>query len=250
MRRITLSFLIVFFVACSLIGVDALGTCGDGFCDLKTEGYEDCPEDCIKEENLGEADFLNEQIDVEKCYVGGKEVPCPRAEQSTILPKSLQKNYSDSIFIVPLITTIIALILLLILKIKIAGKTLKEYLWPIKYYILGSILIVISQYVIGLRYNLPFFLRITQALWVLMVVFSLVSLIKKDDGFNAQNAIILGILYSFIIHGLKVSIRYFFYDKPVWYLIDRFFYGSILVMATVMILGPLLIHLRKRGVSL
>ena len=211
--------------------------CGNGFCDLSVESAENCPEDCIQEENTN-------QTEIETTYI-------PLSD-TRILPGSLQRDYSDLTFIIPLIITIIAFIFLLISKITIAGKTLKDYLWPIKYYILGAILIVISQYTIALPLSsqYPLLLNFTQVLWILMVIFSLIKLIKINERFTIINAIVLGILYSFIIHGLKISIRYFFYDKPVWYLMDRFLYGSLLVMITVIIIGSVFIYLKKKKVRL
>ena len=244
MKRICILILIILM---NISLVQAI--CGDGFCDLSNENYDLCPEDCIKEENYpNRTTTLVEQT--EKCYVGSDLVPCPQEEQSRILPLNLQKKYNDLFFLIPLITVVITLILLFVFKTRIAGKTLKEYLWPIKYYVLGAILIAISQYVIGLNYNIPYFLNLTQALWALMIVFSLIKLIKTYKDFNILNVLILGVLYSIIIHGLKVSIRYFFYFKPVWYLLDRFLYGGILVMIIVLIVGPIFIYLKKKGIKI
>jgi len=211
--------------------------CGNGLCNLNVESYENCPEDCIQEENI-------EPTEAETSYI-------PLSD-TYILPESLQKDYGDMVFIIPFITVIIVFVILWISKATIAGKTLKDYLWPIKHYIIGAVLVVISQYIIALplssRY--PLILNFTQALWILMVIFSLIKLIKTNDKFTVINAVILGILYSFIIHGLKISIRYFFYDRPVWYLMDRFLYGAFLVMITVLIIGPIFIYLKKKGAKI
>ncbi len=32
---------------------------------------------------------------------------------------------------------------------KIFGKTLKEYIWPIKYYLIDAVLVIISQYYVA-----------------------------------------------------------------------------------------------------
>ncbi|NQU98423.1 hypothetical protein HQ533_03065 [Candidatus Woesearchaeota archaeon] len=240
---------ICFLILIILINISLVqAICGDGFCDLSNENYDLCPEDCIEEDKLDRATTLVEQT--EKCYAGDDLVPCPREEQSRILPLSLQKKYNDLFFLIPLITVVITLMLLFVFKTRIAGKTLKEYLWPIRYYVLGAILIAISQYVIGLKYNIPYFLNLTQALWALMIVFSLIKLIKTYGDFNISNVLVLGVLYSIIIHGLKVAIRYFFYFKPVWYLLDRFLYGSLLVMIIALITGPIFIYLKKKGVEI
>ena len=95
---------------------------------------------------------------------------------------------------------------------KIFGKTLKEYLWPIRFYILISVLVVISQYYIALPLmdRVPFILNLTQALWAMMVALSVIKL-SLYYNFNFKNILFLGVLYSFIIHGLKAFVfRVFF----------------------------------------
>ncbi|MBI2660863.1 hypothetical protein HYX09_01190 [Candidatus Woesearchaeota archaeon] len=56
---------------------------------------------------------------------------------------------------------------------KIFGKTLKEYIWPIRYYILVVVLVVVSQYYVALPLirDYPYILNLTQALWALMIAF-------------------------------------------------------------------------------
>lgn len=131
---------------------------------------------------------------------------------------------------------------------KIFGKTLKEYLAPIKYYILASVLIVVSQYTVALplSHQYPFLLNLTQGLWAAMVALAVIKLVRKND-FGIKNLLVTGLLFSFIIHGLKIAIRYFFYAKPVGYLIDRFLYGSFLVMTIVIIIGLVFIYLKKKN---
>ncbi len=133
---------------------------------------------------------------------------------------------------------------------KIFGKSPKQYMEPIKYYILGSVLVVISQYVIAipLSDNYPFLLNLTQAVWALLIALAVVKLVKKYD-FNMKNLLVIGILFSFIIHGLKVSIRYFFYERSIDYVIDRFLYGSFLVMVIVIFLGLLFLYLKKKNIE-
>jgi len=137
---------------------------------------------------------------------------------------------------------------------KIFGKTLKEYVWPIKYYILISILVVISQYYVALPLSgkYPFVLNLTQALWALMVALSVVKLTLYHD-FNFKNVLFLGVLYSFIIHGLKAFVFRVFlfpYSDPTigqyfLHLLNRFLYGSFLVMVIVIILGLIFIKLKN-----
>lgn len=139
---------------------------------------------------------------------------------------------------------------------KIFGKTLKEYIWPIKYYILGAVLVVILQYYVAVplsdKLEFPFLLNITQALWALMVAFSVIKLTVFYN-FNFKNVLVLGVLYSFIIHGLKAFVFRVFlfpYADPTieqysLHLLNRFLYGSFLVMIIVIILGALFIKLKN-----
>ncbi len=139
---------------------------------------------------------------------------------------------------------------------EIFGKTLKEYIWPIKYYIIGAVLVVISQYYVAVplneKYGIPFILNITQALWALMVAFSVIKL-TVNYNFNFKNVLFLGVLYSLIIHGLKAFVFRVFlfpYSDPtleqyILHILNRFFYGSFLVMVIVVILGLLFIKLKN-----
>ncbi len=139
---------------------------------------------------------------------------------------------------------------------KLFEKTWKEYVGPIKYYIIGAVLVVISQYYVAVplseRYGLPFILNITQALWALMVAFSVIKLTVFYD-FNFKNVLVLGVLYSFIIHGLKALVFRVFlfpYSDPtieqyILHILNRFLYGSFLVMVIVIILGLLFIKLKN-----
>ncbi len=137
---------------------------------------------------------------------------------------------------------------------KIFGKTLKEYIWPIKYYIIGAVLIVFSQYYVAVhlneRYGMPFILNITQALWALMVAFSVVKL-TVNYNFNFKQVLFLGVLYCFIIHGLKAFVfRVFLFPysgTPAMVfekIIGKFLYGSFLVMVIVIPLGLIFIKLK------
>ena len=137
---------------------------------------------------------------------------------------------------------------------KIFGKTLKEYIWPIWYYMVGAVLVVPLQYYVAvpLSDRLPFILNLTQALWALMVALSVVKLTVLYD-FNFKNVLFLGVLYSFIIHGLKAFVFRVFlfpYSDPtlgqyILHLLNRFLYGSFLVMVIVIILGFMFIKLKN-----
>ncbi len=139
---------------------------------------------------------------------------------------------------------------------KIFGKTLKEYLWPIRFYILISVLVVISQYYIALPLmdRVPFILNLTQALWAMMVALSVIKL-SLYYNFNFKNILFLGVLYSFIIHGLKAFVFRVFlfpYSDPtigqyILHLLNRFLYGSFLVMIIVIILGFIFIKLKNNS---
>src|SRR3989338_2562708 len=133
---------------------------------------------------------------------------------------------------------------------KIFGKTLTEYLWTVKYYILISVLIVISQYYIAapLSDRYPFLLNLTQALWALMVALAVMKLVKKHN-FNMKNVIFAGILLSIIIHGSKAfffRVFMFPYSIPAEQvpakLIEKFLYGSFLVMVTAIVIGVVFIY--------
>ena len=71
--------------------------------------------------------------------------------------------------------------------------------------------------------------------------------LSRLPGFSYGNMFFLGILYSLIIHGLKISIRYYFYGKTLLYILDRFLYGGLLVMAIAFVLGSTFVYLRRRG---
>ena len=137
---------------------------------------------------------------------------------------------------------------------KIFGKTLKEYIVPIWYYIIGAVLVVPLQYYVALPLSdrFPFILNLTQALWALLVAFSVIKLTLYHD-FNFKNVLVLGVFYSFIIHGLKAFVFRVFlfpYSDPtikqyILHLLNRFFYGSFLVMVIVIILGLIFIKLKN-----
>ena len=141
---------------------------------------------------------------------------------------------------------IFSLALTVVLKIKVFGLTLAEYIKPIWYFILISIVTVFWQYLVGVNLDgNSLQLRISQWIWELAVLASAYKL-SKIPKFSYQNMFFLGVLYSLFIHGLKVSIRYFFYAKTLWYVLDRFLYGSLLVMLIAAGLGSMLILLRNR----
>ena len=192
-----------------------------------------------------------------ECFVGNQKVDCPQTgkaftttgDKLDLLPQipSLE-NRSDPIFFIILLAIIVFFSVLAILRIKIFGKSLSEYTKPIWYLILISIAVVFWQYLVGLKIDenlLP--LRISQWVWEACIALSAYKLIKNSN-FGYGNLFFLGILYSLIIHGLKITIRYAFYEKTFLYMIDRFLYGSLLVMAIVFIGGSLFVFFRRRGI--
>lgn len=202
------------------------------------------------------AAYVSGKIEFNKdgCYVGGQKVDCPTGgkaftgtDKLDLLPRipSLEKR-SDPFFFTLLLVIILGFAALAAFRVKIFGKTLGEYIVPIWYFILISILIVFWQYLFGLKINDNFLsIKISQWLWEAMVLASAYKLSKISD-FGYKNMFFLGVLYSLIIHGLKITIRYLFYEKTFLYLIDRFLYGSLLVMVIAVGLGSALILLRNR----
>ena len=166
-----------------------------------------------------------------------------------LLPQipSLEKR-SDPIFFIILLVIIIFFSILAIFKIKIFGKTLGEYVKPIWYLVLISIAAVAWQYLFGLKINDNFMsIKISQWIWEICIAASAYKLIKTAN-FGYGNLFFLGILYSLIIHGLKITIRYLFYEKTFLYLADRFVYGSFLVMLIVFLGGSVFLLFRRKGI--
>lgn len=193
-----------------------------------------------------------------ECLVGNQKVDCPQTgkafttggDKLDLLPQipSLEKR-SDPIFFTILLTIIVFFSILAIFRIKIFDKTLGEYIRPIWYFILISLAVVAWQYLFGLKIDDGLMsIRISQWVWEICIAVSAYKLIKTAN-FGYGNLFFLGIIYSVIIHGLKVAIRYLFYEKTFLYLADRFLYGSLLVMVIVFIGGSMLLFFKRRGVS-
>lgn len=191
------------------------------------------------------------------CYIESQKIDCPKSNKAftitgdklDLLPQipSLERR-SDPIFFIILLSIIIFFSVLAIFRIKIFGKTLSEYIKPIWYLILISIAAVAWQYLFGLKIDDNFLsIRISQWVWELCIAISAYKLIKGSN-FGYGNLFFLGILYSLIIHGLKITIRYIFYEKTFLYLIDRFLYGCLLVMVIVFFGGSLFVFFRRRGI--
>ena len=155
-----------------------------------------------------------------ECFVGNQKVDCPQSgkafstagDKLDLLPQipSLEKR-SDPTFFIILFAIIILFSITFIFKIKIFGKTLGEYIKPIWYFILISIAAVAWQYLFGLKIdNSLMSIRISQWVWEICIAASAYKLIKTAN-FGYGNLFFLGVLYSFMIHGLKFTVRYLFY---------------------------------------
>ena len=193
-----------------------------------------------------------------ECFVGNQKVDCPGSQEKNstqtgdkldILPPSpILDKRGDFVFTSIILLVVIGYILLAVFKTRVFGKTLAEYVKPVWYFILISILIVLWQYLFGLRLDDNLMaLRISQWLWQALVLASAYKL-SKLPGTSYGNMLFLGILYSTIIHGLKVVIRYYFYNKTLLYTLDRFLYGSLLVMVFAFVLGSVFVYLKRRGI--
>lgn len=213
--------------------------------------------------------YVSDKIDTnqEGCFVGDKKVDCPQqglpitsgqtiktqtgsSWQTDILPANFMKDFrNDSLFYSIFGLVLLIFIILLVSRLKILGKTLVEYIKPIWYYIVLSLATVAFQYLYLVENYSPQIARVSQAVWVLAVALSVYTLVKKHD-FKFKQILFIGILYCFIIHGTKVSIRYFFYDSSIFYVLDRFIYGSLLVMVVAIILGALFRILKNRDVKI
>ena len=192
-----------------------------------------------------------------ECFVGNQKVDCPQGNKAftsagdklDLLPQipSLERR-SDPIFFIILLAIIIFFSVLAIFRIKVFGKTLAEYIKPIWYLILISIVAVAWQYLFGLKIDDGLMsIRISQWVWEICIALSAYKLIKTAN-FGYGNLFFLAVLYSLIIHGLKASVRYLFYAKTFMYLLDRFVYGSLLVMIIVFLGGSMFLFFKRRGI--
>lgn len=212
--------------------------------------------------------YVSGKIEVKKggCFVGEQKIDCPQEGQALLERPFLQSGLvspgasrldllppnpvwdarNDVIFLPLFFLIVLGLFALYVTKVKIFGQTLAKYLRPIWYWVLLAVAVVFWQYLVGV--TLPgdsLWLRISQLVWEIAVAASVYRLVKTPTA-NYGQFFCLGILYSFFIHGLKVSIRYFFYAQTLWYVADRFLYGSLLVML-IAAGGCLLLFFKRRG---
>lgn len=193
-----------------------------------------------------------------ECFVGDQKVDCPGSQTKLytqvgdkldLLPPipSLEKR-SDPLFFTLLFILILGFASLAVFKIKIFGKTLTEYIKPIWYLIFISLAAVAWQYLFGLRIDDGLMsLKISQWIWEICIAVSAYKLIKTAN-FGYGNLFFLAVLYSFLIHGSKLAVRYLFYGKTFLYLADRFLYGSLLVIIIVFLGGSMFLFFKRRGV--
>ena len=207
------------------------------------------------------------EIHRDGCYVGEQKIDCPKGGQSLFERPFMQREVyapgssnldilppnpsldirNDLVFVSIFLAVVFGLFFVAILKAKIFGITLIEYVKPIWYFVLVAVATVFWQYLIGVTLEgTSLQLRISQWLWEAMVLASAYKL-SRIPKFSYANMFFLGILYSLLIHGLKVSIRYFFYAKTLWYALDRFLYGGLLVMAIAFVLGSVFVYLKKKN---
>ncbi len=204
------------------------------------------------------AAYISGKIEFNKdgCHVGGQKVECPTSgraftgtDKLDLLPRilSLEKR-SDPLFFALLLIIILGFAALAVFKVKVFGKTLAEYIRPIWYLIFISLAAVAWQYLFGLKIDDGLMsLKISQWVWEICIAVSAYKLIKGSN-FGYGNLFFLAILYSLIIHGLKVTVRYLFYEKTFLYLADRFLYGSLLVVMIVFLGGSMFLFFRRRGI--
>jgi len=201
----------------------------------------------------------------EKCYVGEEEVSCPDSNrinpetnldtgwQRDLLPENFMPDErNDPLFISFFIIVLMSVIGLAFLKIKIFDKTLAEYVKPIWGYLSGAFIVALSQYLV-LEMNLimsqfSLFLRISQGLWALLVGLGIAKLVTKEN-FNMKQILFAGLLFNIAIMMTKVSIRYFFYGRSIFYVVDRLLYGTILVMFITLFVGGLLLFLKRNNIE-
>ena len=204
--------------------------------------------------------YVSGKIEFNKdgCWVGGQKVACPDSQTKhytqagdklDLLPQipSLEQR-GDTLFFSLLSVIILGFTALAVFKVKIFGKTLAEYIRPIWYFIFISIAAAAWQYLFGLKIDDGLMsLKISQLVWEICIAVSAYKLIKTAN-FSYGNLFFLAVLYSLIIHGLKVTVRYFFYEKTFLYLADRFLYGSLLVTVIVFLGGSMFLFFRRRGI--
>lgn len=112
------------------------------------------------------------------------------------------------------------------MKSTIFGKSFIDYLKPTWLYILAVFLI--GQIQIGAVFyfpidiqnffnSIPYFLRLSQLLWAILIVISLFVVVRKYD-FTFKQIQFLGLLYFIVFGVLKVFVRAVFLRHDLYYL--------------------------------
>jgi len=121
---------------------------------------------------------------------------------------------------------------------KIAGRALREYIWPVRLCLAGAMVGVSIGYLSIFHSEIG--LVVHQLVWAMMSAFSAVILVYYHK-FTMKNLVVLGVLFSLWIHGAKCSLRYFVYGvsdpqfRTAEYIASRFVMGSIIVFAAIFI---------------
>ena len=151
-----------------------------------------------------------------------------------MFPSSVQ---TDVLFLASY-SAVFILVCYLLRNKKVHGRSLKEYIWPVRAYIPMAMVAVAWQYV-GLFERAD---AVGQAIWASAVALSVATLVYKH-GFGLGNTVFFGVWYSLLIHGSKCSLRYFIYGvfdpryRTVEYIGSRFIYGSMLAVNVSMLVA-------------
>ena len=163
------------------------------------------------------------EFNKEGCFVGKQKVDCPTplASRATrtgdkldILPRIPSFEIrSDTLFFTLLLVIILGFGALAVFKVKILENFRRIHQAYLVFYF-NFLVMVAWQYLFGLKLNDNFMsIRISQLIWEICIAVSAYKLIKFSN-FNYGNLFFLGILYSMIVHGFKITIRYLFTEKP------------------------------------
>lgn len=212
-----------------------------------------------------ETAYVSGNIEVrpgEGCFAGGQKIDCPPQRLSDqplmgseeaapwgrdILPENFLPDVrNDAVFFGLLGAVAAFFALAAAFKMKIFRRTLGEYVRPIWYLVLAAVAVVLWQYQFGIGTEGAFSLRISQWVWEAIVALSIYMLARKFPDFTVRQALAVGVLYAFVIHGLKVTIRYVFYGKTLFYVADRFLYGGLLTLAVAFAAGLIFTRLLKK----
>ncbi|MFA5364247.1 MAG: hypothetical protein WC325_03590 [Candidatus Bathyarchaeia archaeon] len=147
-------------------------------------------------------------------------------------------SYIEVIAYLVLYSVIFASLLFLLRNRNVAGRTLKEYIKPVSFCLIGAMVGVSIGYMSFFEVETR--LVVHQVIWATMVAVSALILVYYRK-FNMKNMVVLGVIYSLWIHGAKCSLRYIVYGayEPSYraadYIIRQFTYGSTIVFVEIFI---------------